>query len=128
MAGQKQEKVSGFSPLPQSTDGAKGEKLVAPDVDTTLAELEKSKSSKGIVKVIHGANDEEFDSLVGMTVGEVVDNLKDSFNIPADAMLLVDGKEVTRDTVVVAGNVVEAIRLQGTKGLNPYTTRVCDKY
>ena len=48
------------------------------------------------VKVIHGANDDVFEGIAGMTVEEVQRNLVDAFNIPVDAISIVNGVCVGR--------------------------------
>lgn len=69
----------------------------------------------GKIKVIHGANDEEFE-LVGQKVSSVRASLVDAFNIPGDAMALVNGEQVNNDYVLQTNDCLEFIKAAGVKG------------
>lgn len=73
------------------------------------------KAMEGKVKVIHGANDEEFE-LVGQKVSAVRASLVDAFNIPADALALVNGDQVGNDYQLKQNDVLEFIKAAGVKG------------
>lgn len=81
----------------------------APNAADVLQKLE------GKVKVLHGANDEELE-LVGQTVQAVRASLVDSFNIPGDAMALVNGDQVDNNYVLKQNDVLEFIKAAGVKG------------
>lgn len=110
MAGQKQEKPQGFSKVPTSTEKVVGSGLTAPDAASLLAKLE------GKVKVIHGANDDTFDGLVGQKVSTVRASLVDAFNIPGDALALVNGNQVDNNYSLQQNDVLEFIKQAGVKG------------
>jgi hypothetical protein len=110
MAGQKQEKPTGFSKVPNSTEKVTSSGLTAPDAASLLAKLE------GKVKVIHGANDDTFDGLVGQKVSTVRASLVDAFNIPGDALALVNGNQVDNGYTLQQNDVLEFIKQAGVKG------------
>jgi hypothetical protein len=95
----------------QVQDGIKGQNLAgeAPNASNLLAKMD------GRIKVIHGANDEEFE-LVGQKVSSVRASLVDAFNIPGDALALVNGEQVNNDYVLVANDTLEFIKAAGVKG------------
>jgi hypothetical protein len=113
MAGQKQEKGQGFSKVPAPSETVQGSGLTPPDAASLLAKLE------GKVKVIHGANDDIYDGLVGQKVSTVRASLVDSFNIPGDALALVNGQQVANDYTLQQNDVLEFIKQAGVKGLTP---------
>lgn len=78
--------------------------------------------ANGMVKVIHGANDDEFD-IAGATVFRVQSNLKDAFNIPATAPVFVKGKRVETDYVLQAGDTLEFCVESGRKGTRSMFTK-----
>jgi len=67
------------------------------------------------VKIVHGANDGEFD-LSGHPVASLRTSLVDAFNIPADAIAFVNGRRVTPDYIAQAQDVIEFVRERGEKG------------
>lgn len=77
-----------------------------------------SRSTKAVekVRVVHGANEQYFDNLSGKKVEGVRRQLRDVFNIPSDADAIVDGKVVTEDFVLAAGQNLEFSKAAGTKG------------
>lgn len=83
------------------------------DIDETLA---RSNRSLNKVRVVHGANEQYFDSLEGKTVGQVRKSLRDAFNIPGDADALIQGKEVGDDFVLEGGMSLEFTKEAGVKG------------
>lgn len=70
-------------------------------------------------KVIHGANDGDFEVDAGTTVGTLRKNLRDKFNIPADAQAYLDGNEVNDEAIVQEGNTIELVKFSGVKGRLP---------
>lgn len=87
--------------------------MPAPDVGDVL---KRSNRALDKVRVVHGANHEYFDNLVGKTVGSVRKSLRNSFNIPSDAVATVDGKQVGDDHVLSASQSLEFSKEAGTKG------------
>lgn len=85
----------------------------SPDIDETLA---RSNRSLNKVRVVHGANEQYFDSLEGKTVGQVRKSLRDAFNIPGDADALIQGKEVGDDFILEGGMNLEFVKEAGVKG------------
>lgn len=85
----------------------------APDIEDTLARSERSLSK---VRVVHGANEQYFDSIEGKTVGQVRKSLRDAFNIPGDANALIAGKDVGDDFVLEGGMSLEFVKESGVKG------------
>jgi len=67
------------------------------------------------VKVIHGANDGEFD-VAGYSLTRLRSSLVTAFNIPEDAIALVNGQRVTLDYIAQSRDVIEFIRERGEKG------------
>jgi len=67
------------------------------------------------VRVVHGAN-EGFFPVEGMTIQQVIRQLRDVMNIPSDACASVNGIEVGHDHIVAVGDNVEFIRCDGQKG------------
>jgi hypothetical protein len=67
------------------------------------------------VRIIHGANEGRF-QLAGQTIRSIAKSLRDAFNIPADALALIGGAEVSGDHVVANGETVEFVRTFGRKG------------
>ena len=73
------------------------------------------KIEEGFARVICGITDREL-RIVGATVGEVRAQLVDMFNIPANALALMNGGEVSADYVIKANDVLEFSQKLGTKG------------
>ncbi len=67
------------------------------------------------VKVVHGANDGEFE-VAGETVGRVRASLTHAFNIPDDAIALADGRRITDGFRLADNSVLEFVRESGVKG------------
>jgi sulfur carrier protein ThiS len=67
------------------------------------------------VKVIHGANDGEFD-LAGSKVSTVRASLVDAFNVPGDALAFVNGNVVPASYRLARNDTLEFVRAIGTKG------------
>lgn len=108
---QEREKPKGFTKKSDTNNEVKGEQIATPGGPEQL--LEKI---DGRIKVIHGANDDTFDGLVGQKVGTVRASLVDAFNIPADALALVDGKQVDNNHILTVNSTLEFIRQAGVKG------------
>lgn len=87
--------------------------MPAPDVGDMIA---KTKRVVDKVRVVHGANHQYFDNLVGKNVGAVRKSLRNSFNIPGDAVATVEGKQVGDDFVLAAGQNLEFSKEAGVKG------------
>lgn len=68
------------------------------------------------VRVIHGANEQYFDNLVGRTVESIRKSLREVFNIPSDADAVVDGRTVDESYMVSAGQNLEFSKSAGVKG------------
>jgi len=68
------------------------------------------------VRVVHGANHSYFDNLIGKTVGSVRKSLRNSFNIPGDAIATVDGKQVGDDHILATSQTLEFSKEAGVKG------------
>ncbi len=67
------------------------------------------------VRVVHGANEGRYPA-EGRTVGQVARSLREVFNVPVDALALVNGEEVTRDHILADGSTLEFIKALGQKG------------
>lgn len=85
----------------------------APDVGSTLARASKAMSK---IRVVHGANEQYFESLEGKTVGVVRKSLREAFRIPGDAEAQIAGKPVGDDFVLTAGQTLEFVKEAGEKG------------
>lgn len=85
----------------------------APDIGDTLS---RASSATNKVRVVHGANEQYFDSLEGKTVGTVKKSLREVFNIPSDADALVAGKQVGDDFILEGGMNLEFVKEAGVKG------------
>ena len=72
-------------------------------------------SEPNSVKVIHGANDRCF-SVGGEAVISIRTSLVDAFNIPPDAIALVNGEEVSSTYTVHAHDTLEFVGRRGEKG------------
>lgn len=107
---QEQKKAGGFSKAPKKADATEQEAVSRPDVQSAIENI-------GKVKVIHGANDDEFE-IVGATVAQVRANLVDAFNIPGDALAFVDGEQVDANYVLKTNSTLEFVKQAGVKGKN----------
>ena len=72
----------------------------------------------GVVTVIHGANDDVFDGIEGATVRQVYQNLVDAFNLPNNAIALINGVPVESSYQVRPGDILEFCKRYGRKGVN----------
>jgi hypothetical protein len=77
--------------------------------------VERAKATSDKVRVIHGSNDRYY-PLNGKNVGDVRKGLKDSFNIPGDAIAEVDGKTVNDEFILESGMSLEFSKISGVKG------------
>ncbi len=82
----------------------------APDISDTI---QKASRLTDKVRVVHGANHGYYDNLAGKTVGAVRKSLRNVFNIPGDALALVEGKQVGDDHVITANSSIEFLREAG---------------
>ncbi len=73
------------------------------------------------VRVIHGANEGFFD-LQNQTVRTVRKALTEVFNIPKNAVALIDGEPVVDESGIGDGDVLEFVRELGMKGLGSLMT------
>ena len=69
-----------------------------------------------LVKVIHGANDDEF-PIAGVTVDCVRRNLADAFNIPDEAIALVNGDFVHAAYRLLPDDTLEFVNRRGEKSI-----------
>lgn len=109
---QEQKKPGGFANAKASktTEAAKQSESSVPNAMDVLEKLEAAK-----VKVIHGANDGEF-NLSGSKVQTVRASLVDAFNIPGDATAYVNGEQVDANYVLKANDTLEFVKQAGVKG------------
>src|SRR4051812_1430074 len=98
---QEQKKPKGFSNPVQATEPL-GTQRDIPSAADALKKLEAA----GNVKVIHGANDGEF-NVVGSKISTVRASLVDAFNIPADALAFVNGEQVDANYTLVQNDTLE---------------------
>ena len=69
------------------------------------------------VKIIHGPNDDLFDLPDGSTVLSVSHNLADAFNIPAEAIALVNGALVESSYRLLPNDTLEFVKRRGEKSI-----------
>ncbi len=67
------------------------------------------------VRVLYGVHSLEA-NLVGRTVGDVRQALRQALNISPQAVAVVDGREVEEGFILLAGQQLEFVRLAGEKG------------
>lgn len=84
-----------------------------PDIETVLS---RASSATNKIRVVHGANEQYFDTLEGKTVGTVKKSLREVFNIPGDAEALIGGKQVGDDFILEPGMSLEFVKEAGVKG------------
>lgn len=72
--------------------------------------------NRGNVTCMYGSSVENF-SVAGQTVSTVRDSLKDSFNIPQDAVPFVNGDQVDGTYILRESDNLEFVKQAGTKGL-----------
>ena len=110
---QDQKKARGFSKAPNvEAQAATRSNTTAPDAQSVMDKLDAAAKP---VKVIHGANDGEF-NLVGQKVSAVRASLVDAFNIPGDALAFVNGEQVDANFVLVENCTLEFVKQAGVKG------------
>lgn len=108
---QDQKKPRGFANASKTEQNlVPTEKSVSSAADA-LARLEAA----GKVKVIHGANDDEFE-IAGACVSQVRANLVDAFNIPGDALAFVNGEQVDASYKLKENDTLEFVKQAGVKG------------
>jgi hypothetical protein len=84
-----------------------------PDIEATLS---RATSATNKIRIVHGANEQYFDTLEGKTVGNVKKSLREVFNIPGDAEALIGGKQVGDDFILESGMSLEFVKEAGVKG------------
>jgi hypothetical protein len=72
-------------------------------------------ATEGQVEVIHGVYAHSL-PLSGMTVGQARTELADRMNIDPESMAVVDGNEVSDDTILGEGQVLNFVKHAGEKG------------
>ena len=72
-------------------------------------------SSTDTTKVIYGVNELDLE-LAGKPVSEIWKHLEQVFNIPRDAVVMVNGTRVDDTCVVAAGDELEFTKAAGVKG------------
>jgi hypothetical protein len=77
--------------------------------------FESDGASRGRVEVVHGVYAHSL-PLVGMTVRQARSELEERMNIAPDALAVVDGVEVSEDTVLHEGQVLNFVKHSGEKG------------
>lgn len=99
------------------SDGNRANNSILGTLPTTDVSDVISKNARVLdkVRVIHGANHEYFD-IAGKTVGAVRKSLRNTFNIPGDAVAKIQGKEVGDDYVIASGQNLEFTKDAGQKG------------
>jgi hypothetical protein len=95
-----------------SAESNKKRTVTQPNVKSTI---ERATRSLEKVHVAHGVNEDYFD-LQGQTIGKVRKSLREAFNIPENAISLINGKEVSDDFVLEAGTNLEFLHEAGDKG------------
>lgn len=109
---QDQKKPRGFANASKSDQNSVPmEQRPVPSAADALAKLEAA----GKVKVIHGANDDEFE-IAGAKVSQVRANLVDAFNIPGDALSFVNGEQVDANYTLQQNDTLEFVKQAGVKG------------
>ena len=92
---------------------AEGTDLQAPNINDAMGQIDRA---MGKVQVTHGVNSNSFD-VAGQTVAYVRENLETLYGIPAGAVALVNGEQVTEDFVLKASDAIDFVRDSGTKGM-----------
>lgn len=109
---QEQKKPRGFANASKSDESSVPmDQRQVPNAADALAKLEAA----GKVKVIHGANDDEFE-IAGAKVSQVRANLVDAFNIPGDALSFVNGEQVDANYTLQQNDTLEFVKQAGVKG------------
>jgi len=75
------------------------------------------------VKVIHGANDDVFDRIAGVTVKQVHCNLVDAFNLRPDTLAFINGTQVGPSYRLRPNDTLEFCQQFGLKGIDRLMTR-----
>ncbi len=68
-----------------------------------------------MTRVVHGANEGEY-QLGGYSVGQVARSLREVFNIPADAIATVNGRQVPTSHLLTDDDFLEFVKVTGCKG------------
>ncbi len=84
--------------------------------------MSESLSTAGVVRIVHGANDEEF-AVAGRSVRTLQAALTDAFNVPADAAAYVNGEPVVASYILQPGDTLEFCKHRGNKGVRRMLTR-----
>jgi hypothetical protein len=87
--------------------------VLPPDISAVMA---RANTALDKVRVVHGANERYFDQLAGKSVANIRKLLREAFNIPGDAVALIDGKEVGDEFILNGGQSLEFIKSAGEKG------------
>ena len=90
-----------------------GDAYSRPSIESTLS---RATSATSKIRVVHGANEQYFDTLEGKTVGQVKKSLREVFNIPGDAEALINGKQVGDEFVLEPSMNLEFVKEAGVKG------------
>lgn len=69
----------------------------------------------GMVQVIWGPNVDDYD-MAGLTVGEVISELRTPFRLPPNVVVNVNGVEADANTRLTDGDELEFVRAAGEKG------------
>jgi len=109
---QELKKSQGFANKQESSYSPPKAVTQIPSAQEALAKAE----AIGIVRVVHGAADGEFDDLVGVSVGTAKASLVHAYNIPDEYQAFVNGETVNADYTLQANDTLEFIKPAGTKG------------
>jgi len=104
MAGERSKKGKGSRKVSGPSEFVQASGSIPLDPGDLLAKLESK------IKVIHGASDDIFKGLVGQKVSTVRAALVDAFNIPVDAIALVNGEQVNDNYTLNKNDVLEFIK------------------
>lgn len=85
-------------------------------VPTTDATLDKIEKALGKNRVLYGSNDHEFDGIAGKTVASIRKALSVPFNLPQDAIPLVNGQQVEESYKLKQEDTLEFVKNSGSKG------------
>jgi len=77
---------------------------------------ERRKKMEEMIKVVCGGNTQELGNLVGKNVAKIRKTLKDSLNIPDEAIATISGNNVENNYLLKDGDVLEFVRPSGAKG------------
>ncbi|WP_339687105.1 hypothetical protein [Gimesia maris] len=74
------------------------------------------------VQIIHGSNLQSFDGIEGTTIAEIKTRLRDVLNLSPEVNAYCDGDLASVHYLVEDGDVIEFVRIQGSKGLGRLLT------